>query len=98
MASRHVKLIYSSWIDAEQWLAYKNGQHALAQVNLQNAELFLAHAHAKVIEARSDVKRMELLDKRLATGEIREQQRVEQQSNDEHARRPYINARRGDAG
>lgn len=87
----------TSWIDAEQWLAYKNSQNAVAESNLQSAELFLSHAHEKVIEARSNVKRMELLDKRLATSELRQQSKFEQKSNDELARRKYVNARRGDA-
>ncbi len=87
-----------SWIDAEQWLAHKNDQNTLAQMNLENAELLVMHAHKNVVEAHSDFKRMELLDKRLANGEAKQQSRFEQTSNDDHARRPYINARRSDAG
>src|ERR1039457_3011591 len=45
----------TSWIDAEQWLASKNSQNALAQSNLQSAEIFLSNAHERVIEARSNV-------------------------------------------
>ncbi len=86
----------TSWIDAEQWLAHKNQQNALAQSDLQNAELYLNQAHENVVEARSNVKRMELLDKRLATAELRQQSRFEQKGNDELARRKYVNARRGD--
>lgn len=85
----------TSWIDAEQWLAHKTDQHAHAEMNLQSAEIFLSQAREKVIEARSNVKRMELLDKRLATGESRQQLRQEQKSNDEHARRHNPNSRRG---
>jgi flagellar export protein FliJ len=85
----------SSWIDAEQWLANKTDQHVRAQINLQSAEVLLACAHEKVIEARSQVKRMKLLDKRLASGELRQQQRSEQKSNDEHAQRQNASAHRG---
>ena len=88
----------SSWIDAEQWVAYKYDQNTRAQLNLENAELLVMHAHKNVLEARSDVKRMELLDKRLATCEAQKQSRFEQTSNDDHARRSYLNARRGDMG
>jgi flagellar biosynthesis chaperone FliJ len=86
----------TSWIDAEQWLAHKNQQNALAQSDLQNAELYLNQAHEGVLEARSNVKRMELLDKRLATSELQQESRFEQKSNDELARRKYVNARRGE--
>ena len=96
LATRSINV--SSWIDAEQWLAHKNDQYALAQSNLESAELFVTRAHKNVIEARSDVKRMELLDKRIANGETRKELRLEQTSNDDHARRPYLNARRGDMG
>ena len=86
-----------SWIDAEQWLARKIDQNTRAQMNLENAELLVMHAHKNVVEAHSDVKRMELLDKRLANGEAKQQSRFEQTSNDDHARRRYLHVRRGDA-
>lgn len=88
----------NSWIEAEQWLAHRNNQHLLAQIDLQQAEVRLSHAHENVLLARSDVKRMELLDKRLAQGEARKQARIEQSTNDEHARRAFRNARRGELG
>jgi flagellar export protein FliJ len=88
----------ASWIDAEQWLAHKTDRSLQAQLDLENAEIFVSNAHGNVIEARHDVKRMELLDKRLAHGEASKQLRLEQTSNDDHARRPYVNARRGDVG
>ena len=96
LAAKSINL--TSWIDAEQWLASKSSQNALAQSNLQSAELFLSSAHEKEVEARSNVKRMELLDKRLATTELRQQSRLEQKSNDELARRKFLTARRGDTG
>jgi flagellar export protein FliJ len=86
----------SSWIDAEQWLAHRNSQHARAQVDLEQAEIHLSRAHENVMAAHSDVRRMELLDKRLAQGETRKQMRLEQSTNDDHARRAFLNARRGD--
>jgi len=91
-------LSVTSWIEAEQWLALRNNQHARAQTNLQSAEVVLTRAHENVLAARSDVKRMELLDKRLARGEARKQSRLEQSSNDEHARRAFLNTRRGELG
>lgn len=87
----------SVWIDAEQWLVQRSRQHNLAQVRLQGAEALVVQAHAGVVEARSGVKRMELLDKRLATQEIRQQERLEQKANDEHARRRFATPRRSDA-
>ena len=91
-------LSVSSWIDAEQWLAHRNVQHSRAQIDLEQAEVSLVRAHENVLVARSDVKRMELLDKRLAQGETRKVLRLEQSSNDDHARRAFLNARRGEFG
>lgn len=87
----------NAWIEAEQWLARRNNEHLRAQLDLEQAEVRLSHAHENVITARSDVKRMELLDKRLAQGESRRQSRAEQSTNDEHARRAFL-ARRGECG
>ncbi len=91
-------LSVNSWIEAEQWLAHRNSQHLRAQIDLQQAEVRVSHAHENVLIARSDVKRMELLDKRLAQGEARTQSRVEQSTNDEHARRAFLSTRRGELG
>jgi len=91
-------LSVNSWIEAEQWLAHRNNENLRAQIDLEHAEVCVSHAHDGVLVARSDVKRMELLDKRLAQGETRKQSRVEQSTNDEHARRAFLNARRGELG
>jgi flagellar export protein FliJ len=96
LASRSINV--ASWIDAEQWLAQRNNQHDIAQVELHSAELYVVRAHEQVVAARSNVKRIELLDQRLANGEMRQQLRVEQRNNDEHAQRHFANARRSDSG
>ena len=83
-------LSVNSWIEAEQWLARRSSENMRAQHDLQKAEVHLSNAHESVVVARSDVKCMELLDKRLAQGEAKRQSRVEQSANDEHARRAFL--------
>jgi flagellar biosynthesis chaperone FliJ len=87
----------SSWIDAEQWLVQRSRQNNLAQVHLQGAEARVVQAYEGVIEARSDVKRIELLDRRLADQEVRQQERLEQKTCDEHAQRKFATSRRLDS-
>jgi flagellar export protein FliJ len=84
----------ASWIDAEQWLAHRNQQHDLAQVQLQGAESLVLTAYDNVIQARSGVKRIELLDRRIATEELRRQGRLEQKASDEHSQRRFAISRR----
>ena len=79
----------ASWIDAEQWLVQRSRQNNLAQRRLQGAEALVVQAYEGVIEARSGVKRIELLDRRLADKELRQQERLEQKANDEHAQRKF---------
>lgn len=86
----------AAWIDAEQWLAHRNRQHDLAQVQLQGAEHRVLEAYDHVIEARSEVKQMELLGRRAESQELRQQRRLEQKVNDELARRRFATSRRFD--
>jgi flagellar export protein FliJ len=87
----------TAWMDAEQWLVQRSRQHNLAQVRLQGAEAFVVQAYEGVIEARSGVKRIELLDKRLANQESRQQEKLEQKASDEHAQRKFVTLRRSNA-
>jgi flagellar export protein FliJ len=84
----------ASWIDAEQWLAHRNHQNDLAQVQLQGAETLVMEAYDNVIQARSGVKRIELLDRRMASDEVRRQSRSEQKASDEHSQRRFMISRR----
>jgi flagellar export protein FliJ len=87
----------ASWIDAEQWLAQRNHQNHAAQLRLQGAKAQVAQAYEDVIEARSNVKRIELLDQRLADQETRHQDRLEQKASDEQAQRKFAISRRVDS-
>jgi flagellar biosynthesis chaperone FliJ len=84
----------ATWIDAEQWLVQRSRQNNVAQTRLQGAEVLVAQAFDGVIVARSNVKRIELLDQRLAEQETRRQDRLEQKANDEHAQRKFAMPRR----
>jgi len=86
-----------AWIDAEQWLVQRSRQHNLAQMRLQGAETLVVQAYEEVIEARSGVKRIERLDQRLATLEMRQQERLEQKVSDEHSQRRFATSRRWDS-
>lgn len=84
----------ASWIEAEQWLASRNRQNALAQNRLQGAETLVQQAYDGVIEARSDVKQIEVLDKHLAQQEQRKQTKLEQKRTDEHSQAKFVRQRR----
>jgi len=84
----------ASWIDAEQWLIQRSRQNTVAQSRLQGAEDRVVQAFGEVIEARSNVKRIELLDRRLANQETRQQDRLDQKTSDEHAQRKFTMLRR----
>jgi flagellar biosynthesis chaperone FliJ len=43
------------------------------------------------------VKRIELLDRRLADQEMRQQERLEQKTSDEHAQRKFVTPRRSES-
>jgi flagellar export protein FliJ len=83
-----------AWIDAEQWLAQRTQQHSAAQVQLRGAEERVSQAYTNVLEARSDVKRIELLERRLTNHELRQERRSEQKNNDEFAQRRFAASRR----
>jgi flagellar export protein FliJ len=84
----------AAWIEAEQWLAQRNRQLDQAQVQLQGAEHRVSEAYDHVIEARSGVKQMELLGRRVESQELRQQRRLEQKINDELAQRRFATSRR----
>lgn len=88
----------ASWIDAEQWLIQRSRQNNVAQTHLQGAEAQVAQAFDEVIEARSNVKRIELLDRRLADQEARQLDRLDQKASDEHAQRKFTMLRRTESG
>ena len=88
----------ASWIDAEQWLIQRSRQNNVAQTRLQGAEAQVAQAFDEVIEARSNVKRIELLDRRLADQEARQRDRLDQKASDEHAQRKFAMLRRTQSG
>lgn len=77
----------NSWIEAEQWLAHRKTELGRADGRVASAEATVQTAWHGVVEARMDKKRIELLEERLATGELRRENLVEQRLTDEFARR-----------
>jgi flagellar export protein FliJ len=76
-----------SWIEAEQWLAHRRTELGRADGRVAAAEAQVKAAFTGVVEARIDKKRIELLDERLAQGEVTRENRIEQRLTDELALR-----------
>lgn len=77
----------NSWIEAEQWLAHRKTELGRADGRVASAEATVQTAWHGVVEARMDKKRIELLDERLASSELKQENRVEQKLSDELAQR-----------
>jgi flagellar export protein FliJ len=81
-----------SWLEAEQWLAYRRGILGRATGQVYSAEAAVQESLQRVVVARMDKKKIELLDERLAEEQLRRELRVEQKLSDEFGQR-----RRNDA-
>ncbi|MGC4064324.1 MAG: flagellar FliJ family protein [Polyangiaceae bacterium] len=76
-----------AWIEAEQWLAYRRGALGRATGQVYSAEAAVQESLQKVVVARMDKKKIELLDERLAEEQLRRELRVEQKLSDEFGQR-----------
>jgi flagellar biosynthesis chaperone FliJ len=66
-----------------------------AKAELSKAREEVGRAHHLVLSARSDLKRAELLQQRLAERENRAHERVERRAQDEHTALRFESLRRG---
>jgi flagellar FliJ protein len=81
------------WQEAEQWLAHRRRALGQATGVVAHAEAQVADNVKKVVAARIDKKKIELLDERLAEEQLRRELRAEQKLSDEFGQR-----RREDGG
>jgi flagellar export protein FliJ len=76
-----------SWLEAEQWLAHRKRALGAASGQVVSAEAVVKDDFGRVIAARIDKKRIELLNGRLADEQVRRELRVEQKLSDEFGQR-----------
>jgi flagellar export protein FliJ len=77
----------NSWIEAEQWLAHRRNALGRATGKVVKAEAVVQDDFKKVVAARIDKKKIELLDERLAEAQVRSELRTEQKLSDEFGQR-----------
>lgn len=74
-----------AWHDADQWLAERVVHKQVADLKLQRVAVAVHRARQAVLIARNDVKRLELLDDKLAQHEQVAEKRAEALQHDEVA-------------
>lgn len=73
----------SSWIEAEQWLQHRRTLLGKAHSRVISAEAVVQEGVKRVVAARIDKKKIEVLDERLAVDQLRVELRSEQKLSDE---------------
>jgi flagellar export protein FliJ len=76
-----------AWVEAEQWLAHRRNVLGRATGNVVKAEAIVAEDFQRVVTARIDKKKIELLDGRIVEAQTRSELRTEQKQSDEFAQR-----------
>jgi flagellar export protein FliJ len=82
-----------SWLEAEQWLAHRRNALGRATGKVVKAEAVVQEDFKRVVTARIDKKKIEILDERLAESELRGEMRSEQKLSDEFAQRRRLGER-----
>ncbi len=72
-----------NWVEANEWLTGRRLSHEKARVATALATGEAERAKGEVLSARSDLKKVELLSKRIRAQEHAEERRVEQKLEDE---------------
>jgi flagellar export protein FliJ len=80
-----------SWLEAEQWIAHRRGVLGRATGQVYSAEAAVQDSLKKVVVARMDKKKIELLDGHLAEEQFRNELRLEQKLSDEFGLRRRSN-------
>lgn len=81
------------WRQAEDWISHRALQLELSAERRARVEQIVVKAQDKVAEARSDLRRLELLEERIKRSEARKAERVDRRLHDEIA--AQIAANRG---
>jgi flagellar export protein FliJ len=85
-----------SWLDAEQWLAHRRNVLGRATGKVVSAEAVVAEDFKRVVAARIDKKKLEILDGRMAEEQLRAELRTEQKLSDEFGQRRRASERGDD--
>src|SRR5215216_3270423 len=83
LAEERQALSASSWIEANEWLQSRQKQVEHARVEAARAQLETRKAQGAVMTARSDLKKVELLEGRIQKQEESEAQVLERRLEDE---------------
>ncbi len=72
-----------AWVQGEQWLSSRRTSLELAKVAVARADHGVSAARVSVLDARTGVRRIEVLEERLKTQELKRETRLEQRFLDE---------------
>lgn len=72
-----------SWVEANEWLQNRRLNHEKARLDAARAQLETKKAQGAVMNARSDLKKVELLSERIQKQEESQAQKVERRLEDE---------------
>jgi flagellar export protein FliJ len=79
---------------ASQWVEARVDQLQHARLQLARADAVVERAQQSTLAARNDLKRVELLDDRLARVELKKSEGDERKAQDEHCTRQFVARRR----
>jgi len=75
----------TSWIEANEWLKTRAAKSELAETQAIRAKASTQRARAEVLNARADLKKLEVLSERIGTEERSREERVARRLEDEIA-------------
>lgn len=86
----------SDWVAANEWLKSRAALAEIAETQAVKARLGTQRARAQVMDARTDLKKLEVLSARIDAEERAQQERVARRLEDELAAQRFLADRRGD--
>jgi len=89
-------LTATDWIAANEWLKSRAALAELAEAQAMKARLGTQRARAHVLNARTDLKKVEVLSARIGAEERVQRERAERRLEDELAAQRFAADRRGD--
>jgi hypothetical protein len=86
----------TDWVAANEWLKSRAALAELAETQAIKARLVTQRARAEVLNARTDLKKVEVLSARISAEERAQQERTLRRLEDELAAQRFAADRRGD--
>jgi len=86
----------TDWIAANEWLKSRAALAEIAETQAVEAHLDTQRARAQVLNARTDLKKVEVLSARISAEERVQRERAERRLEDELAAQRFLADRRGD--